>query len=693
MADDTPPPDGFTVDEDAAVPSSSAPPPLPDGFKLDEDPGTAAPTEDTGRVVGLGTRAMMKGVGDLYDMPKHVLDAIDSAGGHAANYVRGKLGLPPVTDAPRPVNDTGAADVLNAGADAAGLPKPQTGGERIGSAAISAAPSAILAPEAIAGTMLGGASAQGAQEAGFGPVGQTIAGLIGGNAGVIKAGLTGGLKTAIRGGAEGQAAMQGRMADAAASNTPLTVGQSSGNRVIQKLEGASSKLFGGGPIKKIADEQTRNLGSHVDSIVDNLSGGNDVSPVSAGNAINTGVNSTKQSMREAERQAYSKVDDVVPPESPIDVSGTIGKLNRLTAPTPGAMKTTASLVPTKIAKMRDDLQADIDSNGSPHLPYSAVSALKTALGNSIDWGFSPADPVTNGALKQVHGALKNDIDEGAAAISPEAASAVKNAKAMYAENQERRDSLNAIIDKNGGPEAVYKAATANTKDGPTKISNVMNSIAPDHQNIVRATVLDRMGRALPSSDGNSFSSNTFLTNWKKLDPAAKDALFNGADAPENLRKSLDSLVNTAGTIRNSTLFKNPSGSGEAVGHGLGLAAILEGAGAAITGEPGMALKTAGAIGGNYALAKTLANPKNSARLASPTKVPTSQILPVAVSQAARDGDIQRASGGKVDHEALVSKLMARWKAAKRETDATTKPLLKVNDNAIAKALDIAGSAI
>ena len=55
--------------------------------------------------------------------------------------------------------------------------------------------------------------------------------------------------------------------------------------------------------------------------------------------------------------------------------------------------------------------------------------------------------------------------------------------------------------------------------------------------------------------------------------------------------------------------------------------------------------------------------------------------------------IERASGGKVDHEALVERLMKRWKEAKKATDKTTKPLLKVHDNTIAKALEIAGNAI
>lgn len=51
--------------------------------------------------------------------------------------------------------------------------------------------------------------------------------------------------------------------------------------------------------------------------------------------------------------------------------------------------------------------------------------------------------------------------------------------------------------------------------------------------------------------------------------------------------------------------------------------------------------------------------------------------------------ITRASGGKVDHEALVNRLIARWRAAKKATDETTKPLLKVPDATIVKALDIA----
>jgi hypothetical protein len=59
----------------------------------------------------------------------------------------------------------------------------------------------------------------------------------------------------------------------------------------------------------------------------------------------------------------------------------------------------------------------------------------------------------------------------------------------------------------------------------------------------------------------------------------------------------------------------------------------------------------------------------------------------------RDNDIPRATGGKVDHEALVERLLQRWKKAKIETDKTTKPILQLPDATVVRALDIAGRGL
>jgi hypothetical protein len=55
----------------------------------------------------------------------------------------------------------------------------------------------------------------------------------------------------------------------------------------------------------------------------------------------------------------------------------------------------------------------------------------------------------------------------------------------------------------------------------------------------------------------------------------------------------------------------------------------------------------------------------------------------------QDDATPRATGGKVDHEALVSRLFTRWKSAQKEADKSTEPLLKFPDASITKALRIA----
>lgn len=739
--------DQFDASADAPAASSAAnpfdqfdqPPPKVDATSEE-------PKQDVGRVAGLGTRAIMKGVGELHDMPQHVLDAIDTMSDSASNYVRGKLGLAPREAQPKEDTGPNAANLLERGANAAGLPKPETTGERIGSAAVSSLPSAVLAPEApiagAVGSMLGGASAEGAKEAGAGPWTQAAAGLLGGSLPAVGAGLAGGTRALVRGGTEGQSAMQKRIADAAASETSLTAGQASGSWTLQYLEGVISKLWGGGLINKTAESQTDKLGDHVNHIVDNLSQGAEVSPTGAGSAIVKGIGDNKTAgtafgkMHAQEKDAYANLDTLVHPNTPIDMSGTQATLDKLAAPTPGAERTTGALTSSKISTLRDRLKVDLEASQEPggaaqkpifvaggnppelptgSLPYSAARAIRSGIGNSIDWGFAPADPATNAALKQVYGSLTGDLKEGASAVSPEAATAAENANKIYAANQARRESLAPIVDKVGGPEAVYQAATNGTKQGATKINQVMGAIGPEQQKIVQATVLSRLGKALPSaqnSEGSAFNANTFLTNWSKLDPAAKDALFGASGNTGDLRSSLDSLSSTISNIRSGTKLRNPSGTGEAVGHGAGGIALWEGLTHALHGNYVPLASTVGGITANNLLARALTNPRTAAWLAKTTKIPKGN-LPNAVNQLARAGDenddpdardlaahltpkdepTARASGGKVDHEALVQKLIKRWKNAKKETDATTKPMLKIPDEAIVKALDIAGSAI
>jgi hypothetical protein len=391
--------------------------------------------------------------------------------------------------------------------------------------------------------------------------------------------------------------------------------------------------WGGGPIHALADQQAESLGDHVDGIVKNLSQGAEVSPTTAGEAANAGAADTRATMKQAESNAYGKVDQLVPPTTPISVQSTLAKLDELATPTPGAEATTGDLIPQRIAALRENLAADLAKNGG-NLPYSAVRQLRTSIGSLISP--LPSDPVANGAFKQLYGTLSNDLKAGASAVSPDAAQAAQDASALYKANSNKRDALDAIVDKAGGPESVYTAATSGMRTGATKISTVMSAMNPDQQNVFRAAVIDRLGRApagQQSAAGDVFNPSTFLTSWSRLDAGAKNALFGKSGAAGSLRAGLDSLTGTLETLRNSQALKNPSGTADAGTHA---ALAVELIAKALHGV-GSAASAGGLVLGNNLVARALTNPRTVRWLATNTKLPPSAI-PNAVLQLGRMGE-------------------------------------------------------
>jgi hypothetical protein len=124
-------------------------------------------------------------------------------------------------------------------------------------------------------------------------------------------------------------------------------------------------------------------------------------------------------------------------------------------------------------------------------------------------------------------------------------------------------------------------------------------------------------------------------------------------------------------------------SGEPIKAGLKTAIGAMGLNAA-----GKAMRNQGAVG------KYLARGMGPVgRAAAPVVKRVAPALGYGSAMSEPSGDIQRASGGRVDTDVLVNRLINRWKNAKRETNESTKPLLNVHDNTIAKALEVAGNAI
>lgn len=295
--------------------------------------------------------------------------------------------------------------------------------------------------------------------------------------------------------------------------------------------------------------------------------------------------------------------------------------------------------------------ADIDSNVRAtlgnmvdnQLPYEALKKLRTLVGNELE-GASLVSDVPRSKWKAVYGALTRDMES--AATTPEAKQALSRANSYFNARSSRIDDIDRVIDRNGGPEKIYQAVMGGVKDGGSTLRAVMQSLPEEGQRAVTAAALRRMGLANPGAQdavGEAFSAANFLTNWNKVSPEARRALFDRYGA--GFSKDMDRIARVAERIKEGgQAIANPSGTARqgaqfAYWGGLG--------GALMTGQVGAALGLGlGGVGSNVA-ARLMTNPRFVKWLAASTEKPVGA-LPAQinvlkrVASESRDPEIQEA---------------------------------------------------
>lgn len=295
-------------------------------------------------------------------------------------------------------------------------------------------------------------------------------------------------------------------------------------------------------------------------------------------------------------------------------------------------------------------QSAVLNQATPYT-FDGLRTLRTNIGQSIN---TVRNPFQKAQLKQLYGALSNDLADGARQVGPEAEAAYGLFNSVAKQNAGTQKTLTRAVSKIGGPEAVFKAAVNGSKDGATKVEPIFNALDDEGKNTFRATVLHRLGRTGGAVDA-PFDANTFLTNWRSMSPEAKDVLFkSGKDATGQLRGSLDSLSKTLDLAKaqgylQSNLGKTVSQAAHAGGgnvlkimaygwmgeHGLGMMGHLA------KGEPllaaGAGALGVGAMATGPILSRVLTNPKVTSWLAQATKAPNGMI-PSLLTQLTRIGD-------------------------------------------------------
>lgn len=268
--------------------------------------------------------------------------------------------------------------------------------------------------------------------------------------------------------------------------------------------------------------------------------------------------------------------------------------------------------------------------------------------------------------------LSSDIDLGLRNAGREdAARTFKRADTLWRERIQHIDEvLEPVIGKAKSGEDVLKAIDGMTRGnsgGAARLRGIMRELPPEQAGNIRATVIDRLGRATAGQQddlGQQFSSATFLTNWNKMTPQAKTVMF----ADTNLRGNLDDIAKIASASKEASRYANHSNTAGGmlgnVGGAVGLAAF----------EPTIA---ATALTSQYLTGRLLASPRFTAWLARAPKNPAAQgryieqLGVVAAREPAIAGDAQ----------ALQQHLMqafgaspARAAASEKEPDRREEPI-------------------
>lgn len=638
-------------------------------------PQPAPPAENrNARALKLGTRDVVQGV---LNLPAMIVDGAAAL----ASVMPPPFGPGRSPFDPAPVDTKSAIPEL---LDRFGLPRAQNDKERMvsvinqgGAGAISSAGMGSLASgmPGITGEVAktfaaqpvmqfisgqtGGASAEYARQKGAGPFGQFVAGVVGGSVpAVVSAVAPGAVRYGFRGGEQGRQRVQDNIDTFASAGTTPTVGQATESRTMRAAESMLTRLPGSaGVMADKASSQADEIGGQIDEMAGRLAP--KASGEQAGLQIERGIKGDAVSgdpgflgyFRTTAKRLYDKLDDYIKPNAEVKVTNTRAALDRLNQEIENAPELSKQFQNSRLLAIQDALDADtalpprrevvigaggtsqvVDVPQGPRewMPYEAIKKLRTLVDDQIADSGLMSD-VPRSKWMALRSALTDDLEAAAKAAGPKAEQAFSRANTFYRAGARRIEVISKVLDANGGPEKVFQAATAGTKEGASTLRAVMQSLPDDAQKTVAATILRRLGRAkagVQNDAGDMFSTETFLTNWAGLSAEAKRVIADRF-GPQ-FRADMDQIAKVASNLRaGSQVFRNPSGTAQATAQVAGVTSILT---ALLTGQVQAAVGIgSGMIAANRIAQKLMVNPRFVRWLASTTKMPTAQI-PAAINQ-------------------------------------------------------------
>ncbi|WP_321404481.1 hypothetical protein [Maridesulfovibrio sp.] len=381
-----------------------------------------------------------------------------------------------------------------------------------------------------------------------------------------------------------------------------SAGAISGNNAVQATEQAFSQLPASARTMQEAATQTvDDTAAAARSLANEY--GPVLTPQGAGEHIKGAAEAAVNRFKGRSRTLYNAVDEYFPKGEEVPIENAQAYLQNTLASFADAPN-----LGVRFTKGLQDIAGRVAKDAPDGvLDFQTLKRLRTEIGNALGDKFNAVDDVNRAQLKQLYGALANDLEAAAMAKGGNAQKAYQLANRYYRQQMTHNIPTLEKVLQTKTDEAAFNLAVSGAKDGGSRLAILRRNFQPEEWDTVAGTVLGRLGRATPGKQdvaGEAFSVNSFLTNWNRLAPESKAALFQGSRY-NNLPNELDKLVRVVASQKDVAAMANNSRTGQAIGT---MATYMMPLTGFASGGVGGAISGAAVSLSPYAGAKLITNP-------------------------------------------------------------------------------------
>lgn len=423
-------------------------------------------------------------------------------------------------------------------------------------------------------------------------------------------------------------AMQARIADAEASNSPLTLGQATGRPTLMGAENlVANSPVGSERFKNIAEQQATGMQSRLNQIASQLDEARPQSETltNTGRRVQSGLEGGFKSANAAQEDALlAELKSKIPNNYRYQPENTLEQTAKLNNPAPNDIpELAAKLKSGEVSSYTDILSSAADQGG---VTFPGLWGIRKDIGANAFGGPSAIyDDAAKAKLQSLYGPLTKDLESIAA--KNDALPEWKGYQTTTASNRQLAEALNPYVNK-ATPEAAVRMAEQDLSNNPSRfmqLQQALNKGDPGAYGGLAGEIVSRMGKASPGmqdAEANKFSIAKFLTNAaekRKNSPEAISNLFNGVNGGDDiLSEQFNPMLRNAEVIKDSANWlKNNSGTAHV---GAAMGTVAAGANAIADKDAGTIAKLAGALLGvgkfkdwstDQALIKRVANGESS----------------------------------------------------------------------------------